>query len=1033
MTSASFNDGNIRFEVDGLAHLDAFVPAVSDHSGDKFALAFHASPDAIAITRLSDGVYLEINEGLTRMFGRTAEEVLGRTSLELGIWDDLADRDRWAAALREKGRVDNLEVKFRRADGGLVFGLVSSRTLTWANDLVQLSITRDISDLKRSQEENALLIQKLNEAQSIANIGSWDWDIATHRIWWSKEVYRIFGVTPEEYTPSAESNAKFYHPDDLESFNAIFENSIETGTPFSFDLRLILRDGQQKHCLAKAEVSCDESGKPIRMTGIIMDVTERKTIEKLLNQILIDLKETQNIAHVGSWSMDSATNKLFWSDELYKIFGFDNNQALPPFEEQGRFFTPDSWERLSTAVANTATEGIPYKLELETVRKDGSRGWMWAFGKADRDSNGRITRVHGAAQDITNRKWSEERFRAMFEVSPIPFALNGTDGRIPFLNPAFTTTFGYTVQDIPDLESWWRRAYPDPAYRDWVVSTCGERLARAEREGCAFEPLEVEVHCRNGTHRSVIATSVELKGVNDASHLVALYDITERKKNEAALQESNQRIQLATESAHLAVWDWNLRSGTMVWDDRMFELYGTTRFEIVGTVEDWKNGLHPADLDRALAECEAAIKGEAPFNTEFRVRHRDGTVLWIKANATVLRDEQGNPVRMVGVNRDITERKLAEETTARLQSQLLHSQKMESLGSLAGGVAHDINNVLAAIQAIASLHRQLGKDDPRIQVDMETIATACQRGGMLTRGLLTFARQGLGEEQLIDLNAVVREEVALLARTTLQKVNLDLDLGEDLLRVKGDPAALSHCLMNLCVNAVDAMPEGGALTLRTRNEAGGMVLLEVVDTGSGMPKETLARAVEPFFTTKPQGKGTGLGLSIVYGTVKAHQGRMEIQSEPGTGTRVMMHFPAAGRFPVEANLAMEPDQDPSEGTLHVLLVDDDELIRCSVPAILEHLGHTVSVAAGGEEAVAVVRAGLRPDVVILDMNMPGLDGPGTLPQIRALCPAVPILLSTGREDQTARDLVTDHAFVSLLSKPYGIEELEQKLQAMTSD
>jgi CheY-like chemotaxis protein len=208
-----------------------------------------------------------------------------------------------------------------------------------------------------------------------------------------------------------------------------------------------------------------------------------------------------------------------------------------------------------------------------------------------------------------------------------------------------------------------------------------------------------------------------------------------------------------------------------------------------------------------------------------------------------------------------------------------------------------------------------------------------------------------------------------------------------------------------------------------------MVLLEVADTGSGMPKEILSKAMDPFFTTKPQGKGTGLGLSIVYGTVKAHQGRMEIQSEPNKGTRVMMHFPAIG-YSENTGPTEEQKSDPSKGALHVLLVDDDELIQSSVPMILELLGHAVTAVLGGEEALALLENGLRPDVVILDMNMPGLDGPGTLPRLRSLCPTVPVLLSTGREDQVARDLTVDYPFVALLSKPFTIEELEQSLETI---
>ncbi len=508
-------------------------------------------------------------------------------------------------------------------------------------------------------------------------------------------------------------------------------------------------------------------------------------------------------------------------------------------------------------------------------------------------------------------------------------------------------------------------------------------------------------------------------------------DITERRQALEALRESNQRMQLATDSAHLAVWDWDLQTGTMLWDDEMFTLYGTTREEVRGTVQDWKDGLHPEDLERAIARCEAAIKGEAPFDTEFRVRHKDGTVLWLKANATVLRDPEGNPVRMVGVNRDVTDIHSAEEEKAKLQAQLQQSQKMESLGTLAGGVAHDMNNVLGAILGLASAHIGTQPYGSPLHKALDTICKATERGGKMVKSLLSFARQSPAENHKLDMNAILREQVALLERTTLAKVRLQIDLEADLRPILGDASALTHAFMNLCVNAVDAMPENGTLTLHTRNVDNGWIEVVVEDNGMGMPRSVLEKAMEPFFTTKETGKGTGLGLTMVFSTVKAHRGQMAIQSEPGQGTRVMMRFPACEQETLVRAAASELAEATllPQGSLKVLLVDDDDLIQSSVQAILEVLGQpAVSMAQSGEEALTLLAAGYEPDLVILDMNMPGLGGIGTLPRLRALRPGVPVLLATGRVDQTALTLASAHPGVTLLSKPFGLRELQKHLE-----
>jgi len=256
-----------------------------------------------------------------------------------------------------------------------------------------------------------------------------------------------------------------------------------------------------------------------------------------------------------------------------------------------------------------------------------------------------------------------------------------------------------------------------------------------------------------------------------------------------------------------------------------------------------------------------------------------------------------------------------------------------------------------------------------------------------------------------------------------------MDLEEGLRPIRGDPAALSNALMNLCVNAVDAMPGRGTLTLRTRNLGLDWIEVQVSDTGTGMPREVLAQALDPYFTTKDVGKGTGLGLPLAYSTVRAHGGELEIHSRPGVGTRVKMRFPACAQAVPGPAPGAGPAPAPDAPSMAILLVDDDELVRASTSTILEFLGHTARVAPSGERALAEIEAGYRPDLVILDMNMPGLGGSGTLPRLRTLLPSVPVLLATGRADQTALELILAHPGVALLSKPFSFDDLRSRLKA----
>ena len=279
----------------------------------------------------------------------------------------------------------------------------------------------------------------------------------------------------------------------------------------------------------------DEIGQLIGSFNSLLDAL-RRTVK--------DLGETQRIAHVGSWHLGLATHQVVWTEELYKMYGFDPSLPVPPFTEHMKLFTPESWERLSSALARTRETGVPYTLELETVRKDGSKGWVWMQGEAEVDSAGKTVGLWGAAQDITERKRAEEdtrlaeaRFRVIIDVSPIPFALNDSALNITYLNSAFTQAFGYDLKDIPTVEAWWPRAYPDEMYRQEVAKEWLLRLDVAKRDAKPFEPMEVKIRCKDGRERTVLATATPLLSSFEDLHIVTLYDITERKQTESLLQE----------------------------------------------------------------------------------------------------------------------------------------------------------------------------------------------------------------------------------------------------------------------------------------------------------------------------------------------------------------------------------------------------------------------------------------------------------------------------------------------------------------
>lgn len=548
-------------------------------------------------------------------------------------------------------------------------------------------------------------------------------------------------------------------------------------------------------------------------------------------------------------------------------------------------------------------------------------------------------------------------------------------------------------------------------FGSWKLAHAWTALASAEEDvrrlNTSLE-LQVEERTRELRHKVI-----ELDG-----------EIIERRRVEDTLR----KISIAVEQSPASVVITDAQGAIEYVNPKFTDLTGYTAAEVRGKnprmLKSGKSSPH------YFTELWSTITAGEVWRGELCNKKKNGEIYWEQASISPIKDARGDITGFLAVKEDITERKKSEERERLLETQLHQSQKMESLGRLAGGVAHDMNNVLGAILGLASANLEAQPEDSPARRAFDTISKAAIRGGTMVKSLLNFARQTPAEELELDLNSLVLEEVRLLERTTLSRVRLELDLAPDLKPMRGDASALTHAFMNLCVNAVDAMSDNGTLTLRTRNVDHDWIEVQVEDTGSGMPKEVLEKAMDPFFTTKEHGKGTGLGLSMVYSTVKAHHGRMEIQSEPGRGTHVRIRFPVCAVQPQAAEPGPGARSETSPRALTVLLVDDDDLIRSSTLAILEMLGHTAAPAANGEEALAKLEAGFQPDLVILDMNMPGLGGSGTLPRLRLLRPTVPILLATGRADQAAMNLIEAYPFVTLLSKPFGMGDLKNHLEAL---
>ena len=520
--------------------------------------------------------------------------------------------------------------------------------------------------------------------------------------------------------------------------------------------------------------------------------------------------------------------------------------------------------------------------------------------------------------------------------------------------------------------------------------------------------------------------------------VISYRDISQSVRTEQALEQHRSFLEKAQEVAHVGSWVAELDgSDRLGWSRETHRMFGVPPGEFKGTSETFFAFVHDDDRDDVRAAAEAATRGERPYDIEHRIVTAGGVVRWVHEKADVIRDERGQPLRMIGTVQDITERH-------ELEDQLRHAQKLDAIGRLAGGVAHDLNNALTAIAGYTELALTVLAEDHPAYTDVQEVRRAADRAASVTRQLLAFSRKQLLEPRLFDLNETIGSLARMLERLLGEDITLQTELGTALPPIHADPGQIEQAVINLAVNARDAMPKGGRILLATSVEyvsqtlarahdsmpPGMYVMLRVVDTGHGMPPEMQDHIFEPFYTTKPVGKGTGLGLSMVWGTVKQSGGFIFVESEIDRGTTFHLYFPVAAARSRPAS-GGQRDASASRGETTLLVVEDEDTVRALVTAALGREGYRVLQAASAHEAQEVAATAGTIDLLLTDATMPGTSG---LDLARALVverPLLPVIIMSGY----AEEMLTPIGFpgpVSVLKKPFTASELRQRIREALS-
>jgi two-component system, cell cycle sensor histidine kinase and response regulator CckA len=490
----------------------------------------------------------------------------------------------------------------------------------------------------------------------------------------------------------------------------------------------------------------------------------------------------------------------------------------------------------------------------------------------------------------------------------------------------------------------------------------------------------------------------------------------------------DDKIHMALAGARMGVWDWDM--GTSVsWSRETEEIFGVEPGGFEGTLDAFQAFIHPDDLPSVLSRIRAAI--EVPeqgdrFEVTHRIVRRDQEILWLECRGRVYRDEAGKPIKMTGVVRDQTEHK-------KLEEHLLQSQKMQTVGRLAGGIAHDFNNLLTALRSAVEL---ADRDPDGRRENLQIAREAIQHGQHLTRQLLTFAKKQPVRVRSLDPRAAVEALSALLRRLLPETIEIDVRIGSDVWNIRADPLQLEQIVVNLAINAGEAMPRGGKLTLSVHNTneavgtapAGEYVRIDVTDEGSGIALDHLPHIFDPFYTTKTH--GTGLGLATVYGVVQQLDGSISVRSEIGRGTVVAIVLPRCTETVSTTARSSAAPLHGRQGT--VLAVEDNELVRRALQRTLRAYGFTVLLAEDGPSALALVEGPVRVDVVITDVIMPGMSGPELAAELRARRPQLQVLFVSGHPGEMLK-LHGLAAHSEFMQKPYDSDALAAVLARMISE
>lgn len=1024
-------------------------------SGAVYSL-FETFPEPVYVID-PDGILLDANSKVAERFGTSLRECIGATIYDLIDSCDFypkgigSVRKKQVQAVLSTGKPmtfdDELNGQVIRCD---LYPVHAS-----SGEICRLFvITRNITEQMRAERNSAELLARTNTALESVSAAIWNVDLRSGTVLRSPGHYQLYGYDSVRPELTTEDLLTLVVDEDRARCIETLRQARETPTegPWQLEFRVRWPDGSIHWLLSTWKIFFDDSGTPLSWSGMIQEVTEKKEAEERYREMLLQWDFTLDRCHIGVWDEDFRKGVARHSAEHSRIFGYDAPVQDWNFERFMSHLLPEDRTAIETLYHQILATQNHWDTEYRIRRNDGLIRWLSDSGAVIRDEKGNLVRLMGVTRDITEQKAKEEKLKTY--KAEMEFALENSHigvwkfdlkNRSLVISIEQAHILGY--ESIPTEWNYEKvlRLHILPEDRSWIDQLVND--AATQRSSMQFE-------CRllraDGQIRwiSILGThQLDAEGKIDRM-LGITTDITKRKLAEISLENSRQQLTQALAATRAGVWSWDLKTGTVFCSDEFWVMSGHTSNDNAEPFNFFIEQIHPEDRQRVIETASlASSTGSDIVDMEHRLCRPDGSFLWLTTRGIPQRDESGEIVRYIGTSIDITDRKQEEAERENLQQQLQQSRKMELLGRIAGGVAHDFNNIIAIILGNTELLLSSPATNPASFEKLTTIENAARRSANIVQQLLGFARKQRTEPSVLSVDAELESLLPMLRQLVRGNIRIEQHLEAFPAQVYIDPGQLFQIVTNLVVNARDAIEESGTITISSRRvqigkaasgetpdlPPGDYIQISIADTGTGIDSEILPYIFEPFYTTKEIGKGTGLGLATVYGIVRQNGGGIRCESQPGSGTRFDVRLPVHTGQQGHDEENRQDDRTEQKKKCILVVEDEPELIRL-VGQILEEEGYRVLTARDAEQALRLAPEALAGiDLLLTDVILPGLSGIDLTHALRTKLPGLPVIFMSGYTDTLFTNPNRVPGDTNLLPKPYTISDLKKLVSRMLNE